>query len=71
LSKVAEDLNVVQMRNPISSESVVARLTRIIELLEQMLGMNVYLDSGALVGELAPAIDARMGRMYRRTSRGI
>ena len=43
----------------------------IIELLEQMLGMKVYLDSGALVGELAPAIDARMGRMYRRTSRGI
>ena len=73
LSKVAEDLNVLQMRNPqsISSEAVVARLTKIIELLEQMLGMKVYLDSGALVGELAPAIDARMGRMYRRTSRGI
>ena len=73
LSKVAEDLNVLQMRNPqsISNEAVVARLTRIIELLEQMLGMKVYLDSGALVGELAPAIDARMGRMYRRTSRGI
>lgn len=73
LSKVAEDLNVLQMRNPqsISNEAVVARLTKIIELLEQMLGMKVYLDSGALVGELAPAIDARMGRMYRRTSRGI
>lgn len=73
LSKVAEDLNDLQMRNSqsISNESVVARLTKIIELLEQMLGMNVYLDSGALVGELAPAIDARMGRMYRRTSRGI
>lgn len=73
LSRVAEDLNDLQMRNtqPISNEAVVARLTRIIELLEQMLGMKVYLDSGALVGELAPAIDARMGRMYRRTSRGI
>lgn len=73
LSKVAEDLNDLQMRNPqsISNERVVARLTRIIELLEQMLGLKVYLDSGALVGELAPAIDARMGRMYRRTSRGI
>ena len=73
LSKVAEDLNDLQMRNPqsISNEAVVARLTKIIELLEQMLGMKVYLDSGALVGELAPAIDARMGKMYRRTSRGI
>lgn len=73
LSRVAEDLNELQMRNPqpISNEAVVARLTRIIELLEQMLGMKVYLDSGALVGELAPAIDARMGRLYRRTSRGI
>lgn len=73
LSKVAEDLNDLQMRNtqPISNEAVVARLTKIIELLEQMLGMKICLDSGALVGELAPAIDARMGRMYRRTSRGI
>lgn len=73
LSKVAEDLNDLQMRNPqpISNEAVVARLTRIIELLEQLLGMKVYLDSGALVGELAPGMDARMGRMYRRTSRGI
>ncbi len=73
LSKVAEDLNDLQMtkQQPISNEAVVARLTKIIELLEQMLGMKICLDSGALVGELAPAIDARMGRMYRRTSRGI
>lgn len=73
LSRMAEDLNDIQMRNPqpISNEAVVARLTRIIELLEQMLGMKIYLDSGALVGELAPAMDARLGRMYRRTSRGI
>ena len=73
LSKVAEDLNDLQMtkQQPISNEAVVARLTKIIGLLEQMLGMKICLDSGALVGELAPAIDARMGRMYRRTSRGI
>ena len=73
LSKVAEDLNDLQMtkQQPISNEAVVVRLTKIIELLEQMLGMNIYLDSGALVGELAPAIDARMGKIYRRTSRGI
>jgi phage-related protein len=73
LSKVAEDLNELQMRKqqPISNEAVVVRLTKIIELLEQKLGMSIFLDSGTLVGELAPAIDARMGKIYRRTSRGI
>ena len=73
LSKVAEDLNELQMtkQQPISNDDVVVRLTKIIEILEQKLGMSIFLDSGALVGELAPAIDARMGKIYRRTSRGI
>ena len=73
LSKVADDLNELQMtkQQPISNEAVVARLTRIIELLENLLGMKIYLDSGALVGELSPAIDARLGKIYSRTNRGI
>lgn len=72
LSKVAEDLNTIQMKNqqPISNEAVVVRLNRITELLEKLLDMNIYLDSGALVGELSPAIDARLGKMYRSRARG-
>ena len=72
LSRVAEDLNEIQMtKQPLQDDSqMIARLNRIIDLLENLLGLNVYLDSGALVGELAPAIDARLGKMYSNMSRG-
>lgn len=72
ISKVAEDLYEVQKINsPVqSNDALYARLNRIIEILEKMLGMDIRLDSGALVGELAPAIDTRLGRMYAKTNRG-
>lgn len=72
LSRVAEDLNEIQMtKQPMQDDSqMIARLNRIIDLLENLLGLNVYLDSGALVGELAPAIDARLGKMYSNMNRG-
>jgi len=67
ISKVAEDMNKMQ---PQSNEAVVARMNRIIELLEELLGMQICLDTGALVGELTPAIDARLGKTYRQKARG-
>lgn len=71
LSRVAEDLNELQMtKQPGSNIDILPRLNRIIELLENLFGMQIRLDSGALVGELAPAVDARLGRMYRTASRG-
>ena len=71
LSKVAEDLDELQMtKQPGSNIDILPRLNRIIELLENLFGMQIRLDSGALVGELAPAVDARLGRMYRTASRG-
>ena len=70
LSRVAEDLNELQARPVQSNEALMNRMNKIIELLEQMLGMSIYLDSGVMVGELAPAIDARLGKMYMKTSRG-
>jgi phage-related protein len=71
LSRVAEDLNDLQMtKQPGSNIDILPRLNRIIELLENLFGMQIRLDSGALVGELAPAVDARLGRMYRTASRG-
>jgi hypothetical protein len=45
-------------------------MNRIIELLESLLGMNICLDSGALVGELAPAMDAQFGKIYGHVTRG-
>lgn len=45
-------------------------LSRIIELLEEILGMKICLDSGVLVGELTPAIDSRLGKIYSKENRG-
>lgn len=69
LSKVAADLNEMQQQPMFNEEAVMNRLNRIIELLENLLGMKICLDSGALVGELAPAMDARLGRLYDRGNR--
>lgn len=54
----------------VSSEEMIRRMNRIISLLEQMIDQKIYLDSGALVGELAPAMDARLGRIYAKANRG-
>jgi len=73
LSRVAEDLNELQMtdrQRPVNDETVLVRLNRIIELLEKLLNMKICLDSGAMVGELTPAIDARLGKIYSRVNRG-
>lgn len=72
LSRLAEDLNEIQQTNGsmVSDEALIQRLNRIIELLERLLGMNIYLDSDVLVGELAPAMDARLGKIYNRRNRG-
>lgn len=71
LSRVAQDLNELQAeQRTYSNEDTIARLNRIIELLEQLLIRNIYLDSGALVGELAPAMDERLGLIYAKTNRG-
>lgn len=72
LSRLAEDLNEIQQTNGsrMSDESLLQRINRIIELLESLLGMNIYLDSNVLVGELAPAMDARLGKIYNRRTRG-
>lgn len=69
LSRVADDLNRMTYRQP-DNEAVIQRLNRIIALLEMQTGMGIYLDTGTLVGELAPAMDARLGKLYLRTNRG-
>lgn len=74
LSRVAEDLNEIQAQSGHfqygNNQDVLVRLNKIIELLESLMGMKVCLDSGALVGELAPAMDARLGRIYSHATRG-
>jgi len=54
----------------VSNDEMIRRINRIIDLLEALLERNIYLDSGALVGELAPAMDVRLGRIYAKANRG-
>lgn len=44
-------------------------MERIVRLLEELKQMEVCLDSGALVGELTPQIDSRLGNIYAKTNR--
>lgn len=69
IDKVAAQFNNRTEKN-VSSDELVRRMNRIIELLEQMIDRNIYLDSGVLVGELAPAMDSRLGRIYAKANRG-
>ncbi len=69
IDKVAAQFNNRTEKN-VSSDEMVRRMNRIIELLEQMIDRNIYLDSGVLVGELAPAMDSRLGRIYAKANRG-
>ena len=72
LSKVAEDLNEIQHGNlryntNFNIESV---LKRIVDLLENLANMKICLDSGAMVGELVPAIDGRLADRWSHAKRG-
>lgn len=49
---------------------IVEKLNNIINLLEQLLKMKIYLDSGVLVGELASGIDETLGARYKHMQRG-
>ena len=72
LSKVATDLNELQgnsFRNGNSPE-ITSKLNRVIDLLEDLAKMKICLDSGAMVGELVPAIDGRLSDRYDHARRG-
>lgn len=72
LSRVAEDLNELQgntFRNGNSSE-ITSLLNRAIDLLEDIARMKICLDSGAMVGELVPAIDGRLSDRWSHAKRG-
>jgi hypothetical protein len=45
-------------------------LNHISEQLEQLAKLRVYLNSGALVGELIPAIDGRLADRWNHALRG-
>ena len=72
LSKVAEELNELQGNVPRSGNGseVVSLLVRAVDLLGQLAQMKIQLDSGAMVGELVPAIDGRLSDRWSHAKRG-
>lgn len=71
LSKVADDLNALQNNHSNDDGSqIVSLLERIVILLREHEKMTVRLDSGALVGELTPAIDTQLSDRWRHSLRG-
>lgn len=72
LSKVAADLNDLQgntFQNG-NNQEITFLLNRAIDLLEDLTRMKICLDSGAMVGELVPAIDGRLSDRWSHAKRG-
>ena len=72
LSKVAADLDEIQHGNMRynANSNIENVLERIVDLLEDLTRMKVCLDSGAMVGELVPAIDSRLADRWSHAKRG-
>ena len=74
LSKVAEDLYEIQLKSGSfhngNDPQLMALLNHISEQLDRLAGMHIYLNSGALVGELVPAIDGRLADRWNHALRG-
>ena len=74
LSRVAEDLYEIQAQRGSVQEGIdprlLALLNHISEQLDKLAELKIYLNSGALVGELVPAIDGRMADRWSHAMRG-
>ena len=74
LSRVAEDLFEIQKNSGALQtgldQRLMALLNHISEQLDKLAGLKIYLNSGALVGELVPAIDGRMADRWSHALRG-
>ena len=71
LSKVAAELNELQ-RSPsvMDTDRIISMMQRIADLIAKQSGMKVVLSSGALVGELTPAIDRQLADRWSHAKRG-
>ena len=74
ISRVAQDLFEIQLNSGSfqngNDPRIFALLNHISEQLEKLAEMRIYLNSGALVGELVPTIDERMSTRYSHALRG-
>lgn len=74
ISRVAQDLHEIQLKGGIyqngSDPRLYALLNHISDQLDKLAELRVYLNSGALVGELVPAIDGRLADRWGHAMRG-
>jgi phage-related protein len=74
LSRVAEDLYELQQKSGYfqngNNPQLMSLLNHISEQLDRLAELKIYLNSGALVGELIPAIDGRMADRWSHALRG-
>ena len=73
LSRVAEDLNALQLQHSpsaVDTDRIITMLQHIADLIARQSGMKVVLESGALVGELTPAIDRQLADRWNHVLRG-
>ena len=73
LSRVAEDLNALQLQHSpsaVDTDRIITMLQHIADLIARQSGMKVVLESGALVGELTPAIDRQLADRWGHAKRG-
>ena len=74
ISRVAQDLHEIQLDSGSFQNGTDSRLfpllNHISEQLDKLAELRVYLNSGALVGELVPAIDGRLADRWQHAQRG-
>jgi hypothetical protein len=74
ISRVAQDLFEIQVNSGSfqngNDPRLLPLLTHISEQLDKLAEMKIYLNSGAMVGELVPAIDGRLASRYSHALRG-
>lgn len=67
VNAVADDME--EATGGLSGKRVEAKLADILAALEELLGMGVYLDTGALVGGLARPMDKKLGQIAAQKAR--
>lgn len=68
ISAVARDIDKSVGVN--GNNRVIAVLMDILNILEKLLGMGIYLDTGALVGGIARPMDKKLGQLQLQKARG-
>lgn len=67
MDRVTDRLNASRKNDPAGNETIIRKLDEMIEAIKKL---KIYLDSGVLVGELAPAMDGELGSINRLRVRG-